>query len=46
MTSSRVQFEVEANNLYNKLKPYLTARGLELAMEKTKVTHIENGFDF
>jgi RNA-directed DNA polymerase len=38
--------EVEANNLYTKLKPYLTARGLELAMEKTKVTHIENGFDF
>jgi RNA-directed DNA polymerase len=38
--------EVEANNLYNKLNPYLTARGLELAMEKTKVTHIEDGFDF
>ncbi|TWE01936.1 RNA-directed DNA polymerase [Neobacillus bataviensis] len=38
--------EEEANNLYNKLKPYLTTRGLELAFEKTKVTHIENGFDF
>jgi RNA-directed DNA polymerase len=38
--------EEEANNLYNKLKPYLKTRGLELAFEKTKVTHIENGFDF
>ncbi|WP_257148516.1 group II intron reverse transcriptase/maturase [Bacillus sp. AFS073361] len=38
--------EAEANNLYNKLKPYLVKRGLELAFEKTKVTHIENGFDF
>lgn len=38
--------EEEANNLYNKLKPYLSTRGLELAFEKTKVTHIENEFDF
>lgn len=38
--------EAEANDLYNKLKPYLVKRGLELAFEKTKVTHIKNGFDF
>ena len=38
--------EAEANDLYITLKPYLAARGLELAMDKTKVTHIENGFDF
>ena len=38
--------EAEANDLYNNLKPYLETRGLELAMDKTKVTHIENGFDF
>ena len=38
--------EAEANDLYITLKPYLTARGLELAMDKTKITHIENGFDF
>jgi RNA-directed DNA polymerase len=38
--------EKEANDLYNKLKPYLEKRGLELAQEKTKVTHITDGFDF
>lgn len=35
-----------AHNLYDKLKPYLQKRGLELAPEKTKVTHITEGFDF
>lgn len=34
--------EEEANDLYTKLKPHLTTRGLELALEKTKVNHIEN----
>jgi RNA-directed DNA polymerase len=38
--------EEDANGLYNKLKPYLETRGLELAMDKTKITHIEEGFDF
>ncbi len=36
----------DANGLYIKLKPYLETRGLELAMDKTKITHIEEGFDF
>jgi RNA-directed DNA polymerase len=36
----------DANGLYTKLKPYLETRGLELAMDKTKITHIEDGFDF
>lgn len=38
--------EEDANDLYNKLKPYLETRGLELAMDKTKITHIDEGFDF
>jgi RNA-directed DNA polymerase len=38
--------EDDANGLYNKLKPYLETRGLELAMDKTKITHINKGFDF
>lgn len=36
----------EATEMYDKLKPYLEKRGLELAMDKTKVTHISEGFDF
>lgn len=36
--------------LENEVKPLLEAflheRGLELSIEKTKITHIENGFDF
>ena len=36
----------EAENMYEKLKPYLEKRGLELAPEKTRVTHISEGFDF
>ena len=36
----------EAINMYQKLKPYLNKRGLTLANEKTKVTHISEGFDF
>lgn len=38
--------EEEAMNMYEKLKPYLEKRGLTLAENKTKVTHIEEGFDF
>lgn len=38
--------EENANGMYKTLEPYLETRGLELAMDKTKVTHIENGFDF
>lgn len=36
----------EAESMYDKLKPYLAKRGLELAPEKTKVIHISEGFDF
>lgn len=36
----------EAESMYDKLKPYLNKRGLELAPEKTKVVHITEGFDF
>jgi RNA-directed DNA polymerase len=36
----------EAINMYEKLKPYLDKRGLALAEDKTKVTHISEGFDF
>ena len=36
----------EAVSMYDKLKPYLNKRGLTLAEDKTKVTHIEEGFDF
>ncbi|MFV0944361.1 group II intron reverse transcriptase/maturase [Bacillus pacificus] len=36
----------EAESMYEKLKPYLKKRGLELAPDKTKVVHISEGFDF
>ncbi|MGD6968998.1 group II intron reverse transcriptase/maturase [Rossellomorea vietnamensis] len=36
----------DANSLYIRLKPYLETRGLELAWDKTKITHIDEGFDF
>lgn len=36
----------EAEEIYVKLKPYLAKRGLELAPDKTKITHISEGFDF
>lgn len=36
----------EAENMYEVLKPYLDKRGLELAPDKTKVTHIAKGFNF
>jgi len=36
----------EAINMYEKLKPYLDKRGLTLADDKTKITHISEGFDF
>lgn len=32
--------------LYDILTPYLKDRGLELAEEKTRITHISEGFDF
>ena len=32
--------------MYEKLKPYLDKRGLTLADDKTRVTHISEGFDF
>lgn len=38
--------EEDAINIYQKLKPYLNKRGLTLADDKTKVTHISEGFDF
>ena len=36
----------EAMSMYEKLNPYLNKRGLTLAENKTRVTHIEEGFDF
>lgn len=36
----------EAFSMYERLRPYLNKRGLTLAEDKTKVTHIEEGFDF
>jgi RNA-directed DNA polymerase len=36
----------EALSMYEKLKPYLNKRGLSLAEDKTKVTHISEGYDF
>ncbi len=36
----------EATNIYERLKPYLHKRGLTLEYDKTKVTHISEGFDF
>jgi len=36
----------EAESIYEKMTEYLYARGISLSMEKTKVTHIEDGFDF
>jgi RNA-directed DNA polymerase len=32
--------------LYDILNPYLEKRGLKLAEDKTKITHISKGFDF
>lgn len=36
----------EATSMYEKLAPYLSKRGLLLAQDKTRVTHINDGFDF
>jgi RNA-directed DNA polymerase len=36
----------EAESMYDKLKPYLVIRGLELAQDKTHIVHITDGFDF
>ena len=36
----------QANSMYEKMTDYLNKRQLSLSIEKTKVTHIEDGFDF
>jgi len=36
----------QANAMYDNMTEYLNKRQLSLSMEKTKVTHIEDGFDF
>lgn len=36
----------EAESMYGKLQPYLLKRGLELAEDKTRITHITEGFNF
>ncbi|MDY0943982.1 group II intron reverse transcriptase/maturase [Priestia megaterium] len=36
----------QAQSMYQKLIPYLQKRGIKLSADKTKVTHIESGFDF
>ncbi|WP_323735826.1 group II intron reverse transcriptase/maturase [Methanosphaera sp. ISO3-F5] len=36
----------DAENIYGLLEPYLSERGLTLAEDKTRITHIDDGFDF
>ncbi|MGG0465420.1 group II intron reverse transcriptase/maturase [Priestia aryabhattai] len=36
----------QAESMYQKLNPYLQKRGIKLSEDKTRVTHIESGFDF
>ena len=36
----------QANSMYEKMADYLKKRQLSLSLEKTRVTHIEDGFDF
>jgi len=36
----------QAESMYEKMEKYLNDRGLKLSRDKTKVTHIEDGFDF
>ena len=36
----------DAEDVYRLLEPYLKVRGLELAPDKTKITHVTEGFDF
>nr|WP_239695531.1 group II intron reverse transcriptase/maturase [Priestia filamentosa] len=36
----------QAQSMYQKLIPYLQKRGIKLSADKTRVTHIENGFNF
>ena len=36
----------DANKVYELLEDYLKDRGLTLAPDKTKITHIDEGFDF
>ena len=36
----------QAESMYGKLTEYLSKRQISLSTEKTKVTHIEDGFDF
>ncbi|MED4035539.1 group II intron reverse transcriptase/maturase [Priestia megaterium] len=36
----------QAESMYQKLTPYLQKRGIRLSTDKTRITHIESGFDF
>lgn len=36
----------KAESMYSKLQPYLKKRGIKLAEDKTKITHVNDGFDF
>ncbi|MDT3498332.1 group II intron reverse transcriptase/maturase, partial [Bacillus toyonensis] len=40
------QTKKEAESLYRELVPYLEKRGITLATDKTRVTHITEGFNF
>ena len=40
------QTEKAINKIFEILEPYLTKRGLVLAEDKTRITHISDGFDF
>jgi len=41
---ARNKKDIEA--IYEILEPYLQDRGLKLAEDKTRITHISDGFDF
>ncbi|MGG4330426.1 group II intron reverse transcriptase/maturase [Priestia megaterium] len=36
----------QAKSMYQNLIPYLQKRGIKLSADKTRITHIDNGFDF
>lgn len=38
--------EKDAKAMYDRLKPYLAKRGIELSPEKTRITTVSKGFDF
>ena len=41
-----LNYKKDIENVYGILEPYLEDRGLKLAEDKTKITHISEGFGF